>query len=157
MSTMRITQATVDEHPQVSQLFEQYRQFYQKPANPHQASEFIKQRLEHQDSTILLAQQLNANNSSIACGFVQLYPCFSSTNMQKMFILNDLFVAEDFRKMSVATALMNAAKSYAQTQNAHALKLCTAIDNHQAKSLYEKLGYQPIKAFEHYLLLLEST
>ena len=156
-----VISATIAEHQQVAELFEQYRQFYQKPADFEQASQFIKQRLQNQDSTILLATYsgkttlsnptADANqNSTInhACGFVQLYPSFSSTNMQKMYILNDLFVSENFRKMSIATTLMNAAKAYAITQNAHSIKLCTAIDNHQAKALYQKLGYQQITTFD---------
>lgn len=160
-SNITIRPATIDDHQQLTELFEQYRHFYKKPPNRQQASLFIKQRLQNQDSTILLAtclsEESDKNDESQARGFVQLYPTFSSTNMQKMYILNDLFVNQNYRKMSVATKLMNGAKTFAIAQQAHSIKLCTAIDNHQAKALYEQLGYQLIEVFDHYLLLLEKT
>ena len=149
ISNLTIKPATLADLNSVTELFEQYRHFYQKPAEPKQAQAFIKQRLANQDSIIIMAELDNQ-----ACGFVQLYPCFSSTNMQKMYILNDLFVHENYRKLTVATELMNAAKDVATANQAHSLKLCTAVDNHQAQALYKKLNYKKIESFEHYLLLL---
>lgn len=149
MSEYSIKQATIGDLNQVADLFEQYRLFYQKQPDPKGAHQFIAQRLEKQDSTILLA-----TNDQQALGFVQLYPSFSSTSMQLMYILNDLFVAPAARKQQVGKALMNAASDFGRTQQAHSLKLCTAIDNFTAQSLYQQLGYKKIEQFEHYSLML---
>jgi len=142
-----IKQATLDDLDEMAILFEQYRLFYQKQPDPDGAGQFIKTRLENQDSVILVARIENK-----AVGFVQLYPAFSSTSMQKMWILNDLFVSPDFRQLKVGTALMNAATQHAIDTHSHSLKLCTAVDNHQAQALYKQLGYIKVTSFEHYVL-----
>jgi len=144
-----IKQATLNELDEMAILFEQYRLFYQKQPDSESAAQFIKERLENKDSVILLATVKNK-----AVGFVQLYPAFSSTSMQKMWILNDLFVFPDFRQLKVGTALMNAATTHARATHSHSLKLCTAVDNHQAQALYRQLGYNKVTAFEHYTLTL---
>lgn len=144
-----IKQATLDDLDEITDLFEQYRVFYQKQPDLNNATQFIKARLENQDSVILIARIENK-----AMGFVQLYPAFSSTAMQKMWILNDLFVSTEFRKLKVGKALMNAAKDHAINTHSHSLKLCTAVDNHQAQALYKQLGYKKITSFEHYTLSL---
>lgn len=164
MSTINIIKASNEQLSMVAELFDQYRQFYKNPADLQNATGFIKERLERQDSTIFLATVTETSATDIKtdqntsqnkpCGFVQLYPCFSSTKMKKMYILNDLFVHPSYRKLSVATALMDAAKDFATQNNAHSLKLCTAIDNHQAQALYKKLNYKKIESFDHYQLLL---
>lgn len=144
-----IKQATFDDLNDIIELFEQYRLFYQKQPELDKATQFIKARLENQDSVILLARIENK-----AVGFVQLYPAFSSTAMQKMWILNDLYVSAEFRQLKVGKALMNAAKDHAINTHSHSLKLCTAVDNLQAQALYKQLGYKEITAFEHYTLML---
>lgn len=144
-----IKQATLDDLNEISELFEQYRLFYQKEPDLNNAVQFIKARLENHDSVIFIA---NIENKAV--GFVQLYPAFSSTAMQKMWILNDLFVSTEFRQLKVGKALMNAAKDHALDTQSHSLKLCTAVDNHQAQTLYKQLGYKKITSFEHYTLSL---
>ena len=146
---LQIHQATISELDKVTSLFEQYRNFYQKPADQQGASNFILNRLKNHDSVILLAEFEDK-----AAGFVQLYPSFSSTALQAMWTLNDLFVCPDFRQHQVGTGLMNAAKDYAIKSKSHSLKLCTAVDNHQAQALYQKLGYNKVTNFEHYVLML---
>ncbi len=150
MKTMfKIQQATTAELNKVATLFEQYRAFYQKPADPQGATHFIKDRLQSNDSVILLATK-----DKKPAGFVQLYPAFSSTSMQKMWILNDLYVNPEFRQLKVGTQLMNAAKEHAINTQSHSLKLCTATDNHHAQALYRQLGYKKVTVFDHYVLVV---
>jgi GNAT superfamily N-acetyltransferase len=59
------------------------------------------------DSTIFLAEE---NGNMI--GFTQLYPSFSSVSMKRIWILNDLFVAEVYRKQGVAKQLMDTAEAF---------------------------------------------
>jgi ribosomal protein S18 acetylase RimI-like enzyme len=146
---LTINQANLDDIHQVTHLFEQYRLFYNKAPDPQGAHKFIEDRLSNHDSVILLALY-----NSQAAGFIQLYPTFSSTAMQKMWLLNDLFVDPQYRRHSIGLALMNSAKAHAIDNQAHSLKLCTSIDNHQAQALYLQLGYKKVTAFDHYSLLL---
>lgn len=147
-----ITHATLNDLDHVADLFEQYRLFYQKTADPIAARDFIKARLENQDSVIFLAQ---VNDQ--AAGFIQLYPAFASTAMKKMWLLNDLFVNPAFRQQKIGSLLMAAAKQLAIDTQAHSLKLITAVDNHQAQALYQQLGYRKVTTFDQYTLVVNES
>ncbi|GEQ86678.1 hypothetical protein ULMS_21860 [Patiriisocius marinistellae] len=69
--------------------------------------------------------------------------------MQRTFILNDLFVAENFRKKGVAEALLSRAKEFTISNNSKGLTLETAIDN-PAQKLYERMGWKKDTAVFHY-------
>ena len=130
-------------------LFEGYRAFYKRDANQSAAREFLRQRLTRVDSVILIAED---EGSGRAVGFVQLYPVFSSLQMGRALILNDLFVAEEHRRGGVARKLMEAARVFAHMSGALSLSLETAEDNAKARALYESLGYTQDRGFLHYTL-----
>jgi hypothetical protein len=81
----------------VTILFSQYRVFYRQPSNLEAARQFLQERFQANDSTVFLAHE---NGSGI--GFIQLYPSFSSVSLRRIWILNDLFVAESYRQQRVA-------------------------------------------------------
>ncbi|MBP7357540.1 MAG: GNAT family N-acetyltransferase, partial [Cloacibacterium sp.] len=68
--------ATLEDLPQLSNLFDQYRSFYHKESDVNGAENFLKERLKNQDSEIFVAEE-----NGILTGFTQLYPLFSSTRM----------------------------------------------------------------------------
>lgn len=135
----------------IASLFDGYRQFYGQPADLSQAHNFILERLMQKESVIFIAVAQNTNSFD-GLGFTQLYPSFSSVSMQRIWILNDLFVLPKFRNIGVATALLNTAKAFAIDTKARKLILATAIDNYPAQKLYEKAGYSKDAAFYHYQL-----
>ncbi|MGK0179325.1 MAG: ribosomal protein S18 acetylase RimI-like enzyme, partial [Nitrospinales bacterium] len=114
------------------------------------ATSFLKSRFKNKDSVILIAHE----NSQMG-GFIQLYPSFSSVGMQKIWILNDLFVNIDFRRQNVARNLMEAAKKYAKETGALRIDLATQISNIFAQNLYESMGYTKNESFFHYSLPLK--
>ena len=144
---MNILKVTLNELDQVSQLFNQYRMFYGQASNLEGAKEFIKERIENNESVIFLAVE----NDSPA-GFVQLYPIFTSVGMNRKWLLNDLFVAEDYRRHGVGKALMNKAKDLAVETRAAGILLETTKDNVKAQALYESLGYEKEDAVYFYNL-----
>ena len=144
---MNILKVTLNELDQVSQLFNQYRMFYGQASNLEGAKEFIKERIENNESVIFLALE---NNSP--AGFVQLYPIFTSVGMNRKWLLNDLFVAEDYRRHGVGKALMNKAKDLAVETRAAGILLETTKDNVKAQALYESLGYEKEDAVYFYNL-----
>ncbi len=85
-------------------LFDAYRQFYRLQSDPGGARKFPRERLEKNQSVVFLAFV-----DSVAAGFTQLYPRFSSGAMARIFVLNDLFVAPEVRRRGVAAALLNTA------------------------------------------------
>jgi len=88
-------------------------------------------------------------------GFSQLYPIFSSVSAQRVYLLNDLFVAPDFRQHGAGRLLLNASRDFAKESGALRLELATEKDNVTAQRLYESLGYVPDTTFKHYSLLIE--
>ena len=149
-SVPQIIQAKSEHAEQISPLFDVYRQFYRQIPDPQGALQFITERLAHQDSIIFLAVLPDLG----AVGFTQLYPSFSSVSMQRLFILNDLYVADTARRRGVAQALLQRAVAYAREHNAKGLTLQTGHDNRQAQSLYESRGWKRDTQFFSYMLLV---
>ncbi len=146
---MEIVRATPADVGDVAPLFDAYRQFYGKPGDVEAARRFLFARFS-KDESVLFVARLDAK----AVGFVNLYPVFSSVNLTRQWILNDLFVAPQARKAGVARALMERARQLAEATQANGLTLETAIDNHAAQKLYESLGWKRDDEFYRYFLPL---
>ncbi|WP_286926803.1 MULTISPECIES: GNAT family N-acetyltransferase [Lysinibacillus] len=143
MEMKKVTLATVKE---VVPLFNAYREFYNQPSDLEQAEQFLKERLQKEESIIFLAY-LDAQ----PVGFVQLFPIFSSVAMKKAFLLNDLFVAEHARKQGVAMRLIEECYAYCKNEDARYITLETATNNKQAQKLYEKLGMKIDQDVFHFI------
>ena len=133
---LAIRKATVEDAAVVAKMFDAYRMFYQQPADTEGAIKFITDRLQLNESTILIA--FIGDN---AIGFAQLYPIFSSINMQRTWLLNDLYIDPFARGKGVASALLDAAKDFGRSTNSKWLMLQTGVTNGAAQALYEKNGW----------------
>ncbi|HJS34588.1 MAG TPA: GNAT family N-acetyltransferase [Pseudoxanthomonas sp.] len=122
----------------VARLFDHYRGFYGQPSDPALARDFIRERMERDESVILLAWVDDA-----AVGFTQLYPAFSSVSASRVWILNDLLVLPEARRKGVARALLSAAADFAHADGALRLELETDHDNATAQALYRAMGWVP--------------
>ncbi|HUY78442.1 MAG TPA: GNAT family N-acetyltransferase [Ktedonobacterales bacterium] len=151
--TPLIRQATVDDVEVVAPLFDAYRQFYQQAPDPDGVRHFLTHRLAQGESAIFLATTPSAGGKQ-AVGFTQLYPCFSSTAMRPMWILNDLFVAPEARRQGVARALLQRARAFGESVGAVELMLQTAVDNHAGQALYSGEGWRRDDEYYVYLLPL---
>jgi GNAT superfamily N-acetyltransferase len=132
VSVERAERRNVDE---IAPLFDAYRRFYGQADDPR-ARSFLDERLARQESVVFLARQQGP-----AIGFTQLYPCFASVSLARMFVLYDLFVAPQARRGGAAAALLRAAVDYAASQGAAQLMLQTGVSNLPAQSLYEREGW----------------
>lgn len=144
---VEIAQATPADVGAVAPLFDAYRQFYRKPSNEEAARRFLFARLSKAESVLFFALR-----DRETVGFVHLYPVFSSTNLTRQWILNDLYVAPEARKHGVAHALMDRARQFAEATQADGLMLETATDNLTAQRLYERLGWKRDEEFYRYFL-----
>ena len=138
---MRIRRAERRDLLQLTLMFNQYRLFYNQEQNLQACKMFIKRRIENNDSYIFVA----VIDAQIV-GFVQLYPSFSSVAMEKLYILNDLFVLNGIRKRGIASKLMQRAEEFANNNQACRLVLETHKSNLIAQKLYLKRGWK--KDFE---------
>ncbi|HEV2117640.1 MAG TPA: GNAT family N-acetyltransferase [Terriglobales bacterium] len=148
-NSLRIVRAAAKDAERIAALFDAYRQFYKQKPDLAGARAFIGERLKRDESVIFLALA-----GAEAVGFVQLYPCFSSTAMKRMWILNDLFVAPDARRHGAGKVLMERARQWAVETKADGLWLETAVDNHPGQRLYESLGWKRDNDFYRYLMPL---
>lgn len=145
-----ISQAGNDDLQELSALFDQYRQFYDQPADKKLARRFMRQNLEQERSTVYLAR----NRSGTMLGFVQLYPAWCSVAAAPVCILYDLFVHPDGRQGGVGRALMLRTETHARKMKACRIDLETAHDNLIGQALYEDLGYLRDTHFFKYSLEL---
>ena len=143
-----LTRALQEDLEDVVRLFNLYRIFYKQEGDIDAARDFISSRIETSDSVIFIAR----NAEKQAVGFTQLYPSFSSQTMQKLWILNDLYVEETYRGAGVASALLNIAKRHSASECAKGLLLCTQHTNSNAQALYLKHGFEPLNEFKWFFL-----
>ena len=128
--------ATTHDLDTLAALFDAYRRFYAQPGDIRRARDFLCERMTRGESVVLLAEQDGEGR-----GFVQLYPMFSSVRTGPIYILNDLFVAEEARRQGVARNLLDAAAQHARDRGALRIVLETTRDNAPARSLYREAGW----------------
>ncbi|MEY8744914.1 GNAT family N-acetyltransferase [Paenibacillus tundrae] len=160
--TDQIRIAVLADTEHVSELFNQYRMFYNQPSDLEGAGQYIKNRIRHNESIILIAERVieseelgqntevdNRNNRGLM-GFVQLYPSFSSVSMGCIWVLNDLYVLPEYRQQGIARKLLQASRALAKERGIIRLSLSTAISNKQAQALYKSEGYAVDTHFLYY-------
>ena len=146
MNSTAIHTATPEDAALIAPLFDAYRQFYEQPADADAALAFITARLERGESVILLARRPDGS----ALGFCQLYPSFCSVLAAPIYVLYDLFVVPDARRLGVGRALLLAAEAHARATGHARMDLTTARNNLRAQALYESLGWVCDEVFLSY-------
>ncbi len=134
--SLTVARAGIEDLEVVALLFDTYRQFYGQDSDHDGARAFLAARIAGDESVLLLARHARKG-----CGFVQLYPTFSSVRMGRVWTLNDLYVIPDARRHGVARALLAAATAHARATGALGLQLETAPSNHAAQALYRDAGW----------------
>ena len=134
---MKIVRANPSHIPEISRLFDLYRQFYGCEPDLDQATRFITDRMTNHESVIFVAE-----TGGDLAGFVQLYPSFCSVEAIRIYILYDLYVDAGARRAGVGEMLMKQATEYSRSEGASRIDLLTAKDNKRAQRLYQKLGYE---------------
>lgn len=132
-----IKKADIHDLDELVKLFDEYRIFYRKESDAEGARIFLKDRIENDESVIFISR----DKDDIAIGFTQLYPLFSSTRMARFWLLNDLFVAPEYRSKGYSKALIEKAKELCRSTNAVGMMLETASDNRIGNQLYPGVGF----------------
>ncbi|WML26695.1 GNAT family N-acetyltransferase [Neobacillus sp. OS1-33] len=142
---MIIKKATFSDLDSLTELFDLYRVFYEQTSNQEEAREFLKARIMNDESVVFMA--FDGNDP---VGFVQLYPSFSSVSMMRSWVLNDLYVKEQFRGRGAGEKLIHKAIEFAKATGAKGVLLETGVDNHNAQRLYEKIGFEKETNYFYY-------
>jgi GNAT superfamily N-acetyltransferase len=133
-----------DEIGTVIRLFSAYRRFYRQPPALKKERAFLAARVRSRGSVVFVARI-----ASRPVGFMQLYPSFSSISLERVWILNDLYVLPKARRRGVGRRLVQRAQQLAYETGAAAVLLETASGN-PARKLYESLGWRLDRKFVHY-------
>lgn len=131
--------ANIQDLDQLTELFDQYVVFYKSPSNYEKHYAFLKERLENNEAIVFVACD-DANPDKII-GFALNYITFSSLALNKIIILNDLFVDISARKKGIGEKLILETVALAKEIGSHTIRLRTAKNNTAAQKLYHKMGF----------------
>ena len=145
MNGIAVRQAVLADLPVLTGLFDAYRQFQGRVADIAAAEAFLRERFDHGESIVFLAEVDGA-----PVGFTQLYPSFSSVSLARTFILNDLFVDAARRRTGVGSRLLDAAVEHARALGAVRVTLNTDVANTTAQALYEASGWARDREYHVY-------
>ena len=134
---IRIRQAELEDLHELARLFDAYRQFYDQPSDVGAARAFLRERMEMRQSLVVVAE-----GEDSLVGFSQLYPMFSSIRMAPIWILNDLYVDADVRRLGIGQLLLDASAAAARGAGARRIVLETARENTGARALYRVAGWE---------------
>ena len=149
MNTTITRHAVLDDINAVLPLFESYRAFYGEAYRTAAARTFLRERWILGESKLIVAE-----TAGEIVGFTQLFPSFSSVTLQRLWILNDLFVIEGARGKGAGRKLLQAAAEFGQTTLAKQLFIEGAVANTAARDLYEDFGFVPNNEYVYYHLPL---
>lgn len=153
MTQLRTRLATLVDLNSLAPLFDAYRQFYEQAADVDLATRFLTDRMNRQESVILLA----TDELDKVCGFCQLYPSFCSVEAKPIYVLYDLFVSPENRKLGAGKLLLQAAHQLAAEHGKARMDLTTAKTNHAAQRVYESLGWVRDDVFYAYSQRIETV
>ena len=147
---LQIKIAQPDDFEKIGEVFNLYRQFYEKESNIEACKNYIYERLINNEAQIFYIE-----NEKECMGITQLYTTFDSLELSKKIILYDLYVRSEYRNKGIGRMLMNASKSFAEKKVVTSIELSTSINNKNAQSLYESLDYQRDTEFYDYYLAIK--
>ncbi|WP_435405839.1 GNAT family N-acetyltransferase [Paenibacillus riograndensis] len=146
-----LEQAGVQDLELAAPLFNDYRVFYGQQPDLAGAHQFLEARMDNKESVLFIAVTGEGAYRQ-AGGFAQLYTSFSSVTMQRVWILNDLFVAAEQRGKGLGSLLLTGVREFARNTGAKGLELTTMTNNTGAQRLYEAHGYSREDEFFSYHL-----
>lgn len=136
MQELQIIKVDTENINLASVIFNDYRIFYNQKSNIKSCYDFLLDRTINDESLIYLGL---IENNPVA--FMQIYQSFSSVGLKKIYILNDLYVAEQYRGKKIGRAMLVKALEVAKSKNITKIALQTAKTNQPAQNLYQSFGF----------------
>lgn len=138
MADFNIRPAEERDIPRIHHLMTQYIvDFYKKPKpNEDELRNLIQHLLAHPDSGLQFVAEIEGE----IIGFATLYYTFSTLQVKRAAILNDLFVSAEARGQKAGEQLFEKCLSHIRENNFAYMTWETSKDNHAAQSLYNKMG-----------------
>lgn len=149
MNKPTIRQAAIQDLQRIVSIFDSYREYFGQKKEQDMVEEFLFDRFEHLESVIFIAEQQGE-----VIGFAQLYPVFSSLTLQRVWLLNDFFIAEEFRGSGVGTQLFTKVREFTLLTKSKGIELSVEHTNKKAWSFWEKQGFKQDEEFRYYFYKL---
>ncbi|MNC13737.1 aminoalkylphosphonic acid N-acetyltransferase [compost metagenome] len=120
--------------------------FYQNPKPPvEKINNLIRTLFDQQKGVQFVAEQ----NGELV-GFATLFFTFSTMKADKITVMNDLFVIEQFRGTEVESQLFLECQKYSQNHGYANMTWITSTDNKRAQSFFETMNAVKGKDWIHF-------
>jgi GNAT superfamily N-acetyltransferase len=96
-------------------------------------------------------QLIARDDSGRAIGFATIFWTWSTNSAARVGTMNDLFVTVEARGTGAADALIHACLDRCRERGAVRLEWQTALDNHRAQAVYERVGGTRERWFDYSL------
>jgi GNAT superfamily N-acetyltransferase len=149
MNKLTIRQAAIQDLQRLVPIFDSYREYFGQKKDPEMVAQFLFDRFEHLESIIFIAEQQDE-----VIGFAQLYPVFSSLTLQRVWLLNDFFIAEEYRGSGGGSHLFTTVKEFTLLTKSKGIELSVEHTNKKAWSFWEKQGFKLDEEFRYYFYKL---
>lgn len=100
--------------------------------------------------------QFIAREDGAAVGFASLFWTWTTTRGGRLGVMNDLYVAPQARGSGTAEALIEACRERCARRGAVALEWQTAVDNHRAQAVYDRVGGERSDRWLDYAITIQS-
>ncbi len=149
---MRIIPASLEHLDHLLPMFIRYRELYGAMPQLDASKDFLIERLNNKEAIVLIAFE-----NDTALGFSLVYPSFSSVSLRPIWIINDMYVAEDARRKHVANQLLQAIAEQARENNVVRLRVSIHATHDIAQRLYESADFLEDQHFRSYILPIQGT
>jgi GNAT superfamily N-acetyltransferase len=127
---------------QIADLFDQYRAHYGEAPDRERSSAWLQRNIS---AGVLSVFTADANGEMVGLALTMTVP--ASVRLGHYWLIKDLFVVPQWRRVGIARALLSHIHSTAVSAEALRLVVQTEADNSNALRLYEGSGFVPIEGY----------
>lgn len=138
MNGVNIRQAKEEDVAELHGLMKQYIVDFYEKAEP--TAQEVKAHIRYLLANPAAGLQFVAEEDGRLLGFATLYFSFSTLQLKRQAIMNDLFVTAEARGKKVGEKLFRACVSYTRDNNLAYMSWETGLDNVRAQAFYDKMG-----------------
>jgi GNAT superfamily N-acetyltransferase len=135
---MTIATVTEADLPELLPLMRAYCDFYRSDPSDDQLLAMSQALLANPDFEGV--QFIARDDGGRAIGFATIFWTWSTNSAARLGTMNDLFVSADARGSGAAEALIEACRQRCRERGAVRLEWQTALDNHRAQAVYDRVG-----------------
>jgi GNAT superfamily N-acetyltransferase len=138
---MRVETVTEADLPELLPLMRGYCDFYE--SDPPDEKLLAMSRALIANPDLEGVQFIARGDSGRAIGFATVFWTWSTNAAARLGTMNDLFVSATARGSGAAEALIGACVERCRERGAVRLEWQTALDNHRAQAVYDRVGGKP--------------